>query len=79
MSPATYYTRVPSPLGPLLLVGTTDALRAIWLPSGRDRLDPEPDWIESATPFAEAARQLRAYFAGALRRFDLALAPEGCR
>ncbi len=77
MSPATYYTRVPSPLGPLLLVGTTDALTGIWLPSGRDRIDPEPDWIESAKPFAEAARQFAAYFAGALRRFDLSLAPEG--
>jgi methylated-DNA-[protein]-cysteine S-methyltransferase len=71
------FTRAPSPLGPLLLVGTTDALTAIWLPSGRDRLDPEPDWVESAAPFKEAVRQLDAYFAGALRQFDLPLAPEG--
>ncbi|HEX2501150.1 MAG TPA: methylated-DNA--[protein]-cysteine S-methyltransferase [Methylomirabilota bacterium] len=77
MSEATYYTRVPSPLGLLLLVGTADALTAIWLPSGRDRLEPDPDWIESDAPFAEAVRQLDAYFAGALRRFDLPLAPEG--
>jgi len=77
MSPVTYYTRVPSPLGPLLLAGRTEALTGIWLPSGRDRVDPEPHWIESAKTFAEAARQLGAYFAGALRRFDLPLAPEG--
>jgi methylated-DNA-[protein]-cysteine S-methyltransferase len=77
MNPVISYMRAPSPLGPLMLVGTTDALSAIWLPSGRDRLDPEPEWVESATPFKEAVRQLDAYFAGALRQFDLPLAPAG--
>ena len=71
------FTRAPSPLGPLLLVGTRDALTSIWLPSGRDRLEPGPDWIESVQPFAEAVRQLDAYFAGRLREFDLPLAPKG--
>ena len=71
------FTRAPSPLGPLLLVGTEDALTSIWLPSGRDRLEPDPDWIESGAPFAEAVRQLDAYFAGRLRQFDLRLAPRG--
>jgi methylated-DNA-[protein]-cysteine S-methyltransferase len=77
MSPTTSYTRLPSPLGPLMLVGTRDALTAIHLPSGRDRLEPDPDWSESAAPFREAVRQLDAYFAGTLRQFDLPLAPEG--
>jgi methylated-DNA-[protein]-cysteine S-methyltransferase len=71
------FTRAPSPLGPLLLVGTGDALTSIWLPSGRDRIEPDPDWIESAQPFVEAVRQLDAYFAGRLRQFDLPLAPKG--
>jgi methylated-DNA-[protein]-cysteine S-methyltransferase len=78
MNPVLFtFTRAPSPLGPLLLVGTEDALTSIWLPSGRDRLEPDPGWIESAAPFAEAVRQLGAYFAGRLRQFDLPLAPEG--
>jgi methylated-DNA-[protein]-cysteine S-methyltransferase len=77
MSAIRYYTRQPSPLGPLLLVGTGDALTQVWLPSGRDRRDPDAGWIEARAPFAEAARQLDAYFAGALRRFDLPLAPAG--
>jgi methylated-DNA-[protein]-cysteine S-methyltransferase len=72
------YTRLPSPLGPLVLVGTTDALTAIWLPSGQDAdLRPEPGWVETATPFREAVRQLNAYFAGTLREFDLPFAPAG--
>ncbi len=71
------YTRAPSPLGPLLLVGTGDALTSIWLPFGRDRLEPDPDWIESVQTFAEAVRQLDAYFDGRLRQFDLPLAPKG--
>jgi methylated-DNA-[protein]-cysteine S-methyltransferase len=68
---------MPSPIGPLLLVGTGNALTAVGLPSGRDRLEPGPGWIEAAAPFAEAVRQLEAYFAGTLRQFDLPLAPEG--
>jgi methylated-DNA-[protein]-cysteine S-methyltransferase len=72
-----FFTRAPSPLGPLLLTGTGDVLTSIWLPSGRDPVDPEPEWLESAAPFKEAVRQLGAYFAGRLRQFDLPLAPEG--
>ena len=74
---ATYYTRLPSPLGPLLLVGTTDALMQVWLPTGRDRREPDAGWIEASAPFAEPVRQLEAYFAGVLRRFDLRLEPAG--
>jgi methylated-DNA-[protein]-cysteine S-methyltransferase len=77
MNPLTFYTRAPSPLGLLLLVGTADALTSIWLPSGRDRLDPDPEWAESRAPFKEAVRQLDAYFAGRLRQFDLPLATGG--
>jgi methylated-DNA-[protein]-cysteine S-methyltransferase len=58
-------------------VGTADALTQVWLPTGRDRRDPDVDWIEASAPFAEPVRQLEAYFAGALRRFDLRLAPAG--
>src|SRR5262245_12657457 len=77
MSSIILYTRAPSPLGPLLLVATSDTLTSIWLPSGRDRLDPEPNWVESAASFKEVVRQLDGYFAGRLRRFDLPLAPAG--
>jgi methylated-DNA-[protein]-cysteine S-methyltransferase len=68
---------MPSPIGPLLLAGTADALELVGLPAGRDAVEPRADWIESAAPFRDAVRQLEAYFAGTLRRFDLALAPAG--
>src|SRR5262245_64661791 len=77
MSSDIFYTRAPSPLGSLLLVGTSDALTSLWLPSGRDRKDPEPDWVESARPFKHVVRQLDAYFAGRLRQFDLPLVTGG--
>ncbi len=79
MNGVRYFTRTSSPLGPLLLVGTGDALTAIRLPGERDGLEPDPSWIEQAAPFADAVRQLGAYFAGTLRRFDLRLAPAGTR
>jgi methylated-DNA-[protein]-cysteine S-methyltransferase len=77
VSVVRYYWRLPSPLGPLVLVGRREAISAIWLPSGRDRLEPDADWIETVAPFTEAVRQLDAYFAGTLRQFDLSLAPAG--
>jgi methylated-DNA-[protein]-cysteine S-methyltransferase len=77
MSSTTCYTRLSTPLGPLVLVGTGGALTAIWLPAERDRLAPDPGWTETAAPFRDAVRQLDAYFAGTLRQFDLPLAPDG--
>ena len=41
------------------------------------RREPEPDWIYSEKPFAEARRQLEAYFRGELQTFDLELKPGG--
>ncbi|MCC6294371.1 MAG: methylated-DNA--[protein]-cysteine S-methyltransferase [Bryobacterales bacterium] len=67
----------PSPIGPLLLAGDGGALSLIGFPQGKGRRDPEPEWIEDAGAFPEARRQLDEYFQGALRQFDLTLAPRG--
>lgn len=72
-----YYCYLPTPLGDLLIAGDDDGLKVISFPSGSRRRDPEPDWIFSENPFAEARRQLEAYFDGRLRDFDLPLAPAG--
>ncbi|MBZ5600439.1 MAG: methylated-DNA--[protein]-cysteine S-methyltransferase [Acidobacteriia bacterium] len=69
------YTQIDSPVGPLMLVGDDAGLRRLEFVKGRPR--PDPAWREDAAPLQDAIRQLRAYFAGKLERFDIPLAPEG--
>jgi methylated-DNA-[protein]-cysteine S-methyltransferase len=75
------YTRMESPVGQLVLAGDVAGLRLVWFVEGRPerRRDDivEHDWREDRAAFAEAVRQLQAYFAGELREFDLELAPVG--
>lgn len=72
-----YYTDCDSPIGRLRLAGDGRALTRLDLPSGRGERRPDPAWQRDETPFAEALRQLRAYFNGDLRTFSLALSPAG--
>jgi methylated-DNA-[protein]-cysteine S-methyltransferase len=44
---------------------------------GGKSLHPEADWSDDARPLRQAVEQLRAYFAGDLRTFDLPLRMEG--
>jgi methylated-DNA-[protein]-cysteine S-methyltransferase len=68
----TIYDTVDSPLGELLLAGDGDALTAVRM-NGLSC----PGWRRDPGSFREAAEQLRSYFAGELREFDLALDPRG--
>ena len=70
-------SEMQSPVGPLLLAADDVGLRKIIFMNGRDRAQPDPSWVQESAAFAEATRQLRAYFAGELEQFDLPLAPEG--
>ena len=59
-----------TPVGELTLVGSPRGLRhVLWA----GQAPPEPCDAASCDVLEEAARQLRAYFAGDLRRFDLPL------
>jgi methylated-DNA-[protein]-cysteine S-methyltransferase len=71
------FTTMESPLGPLLLVVDAVGLRRVSFENSKRRAPLQPDWEEDKVPFAEVIRQLRAYFDGELREFDLPLAPEG--
>jgi methylated-DNA-[protein]-cysteine S-methyltransferase len=75
----TRYSRVESPVGPLLLVADEAGLRKIYFENGRDRVRLESSWKKDDNFFQDVIAQLRSYFKGKLKEFDLALAPEGTR
>jgi methylated-DNA-[protein]-cysteine S-methyltransferase len=77
MRDALCYRVVDSPIGPLLLAGDSSALRR--LAFVREGL-PEPDdaWSRDEQGRLDAVcRELDAYFAGRLTRFETAVAPAG--
>jgi len=71
------YTWEDSPVGRLLIAADDAGLRFVMFAEGQAEIRPKADWRDDRTRLAETIRQLRAYFAGALREFDLPLAPEG--
>ena len=64
-----YYSRIDSPVGPLLLVVSERGLVALEF----DRGKVKEGWLESAKETAPYARELKEYFAGRRRSFDLTL------
>jgi methylated-DNA-[protein]-cysteine S-methyltransferase len=77
MEQSICFTWMESPTGKLLLAADEVGLRYILFADGREPATPRPHWREDAAPLRETIRQLRAFFAGKLREFDLPLAPEG--
>ena len=73
---AVCYTRIESPVGPLVLAASDAGLHhVLFANSKRTQMDPE--WREDKAPLREVIQQLRAYFAKELETFELTLAPEG--
>lgn len=70
------WTRMPSPIGDLILVMADGVLSEIRFTTGRERGPPEGAQ-EVPKPFSSARRQLDEYFSGSRREFDLSLAPRG--
>jgi methylated-DNA-[protein]-cysteine S-methyltransferase len=71
---------VDSPIGPLTIVAEGDSISALYMDAQRHAPAPEGLGLPGDPgdePFATAARQLAAYFAGQLTAFDLPLAPAG--
>lgn len=79
MSKRHVYKNVPSPVGRLTLVASEEGLAAILWEKDRPRRVPlNIQAEENDHPvLVEAERQLREYFAGRRRRFELKLDPSG--
>lgn len=72
-----FHTTMESPVGPLFLAGEERGLRYVSFAASRRAQKPRRDWVEDPKPFGETIRQLRAYFAGKLKQFDLPLLLDG--
>lgn len=71
------HTDIPSPLGPLRLVGDGETLAGLYLDSPASRPGPAAWGDRRDDAFATARAQLAAWFAGERQEFDLPLAPAG--
>ncbi|MEV4432323.1 methylated-DNA--[protein]-cysteine S-methyltransferase [Streptomyces sp. NPDC049585] len=78
------WTEVDSPLGTLLLTGVPSvdapggtALCSLTVPGQKNAPVPATGWQREPAAFAEAQRQLAAYFTGGAQGFDLAFAVAG--
>ncbi|MBI2214330.1 MAG: methylated-DNA--[protein]-cysteine S-methyltransferase [Acidobacteria bacterium] len=70
------YTTMKSPLGTILIARNDAGITAIQFESER-RPSPPAEWNCDASALSDAVAQLREYFAGERRRFELPLAPGG--
>ena len=71
------YTYMETPVGQLMLAGEGEVLHHLSFPSGKMCFKPKPDWDYHAAAFKQTRHQIDDYFAGQLKRFDLAIAPSG--
>lgn len=71
----TYYTRIDSPIESLLLTSDGESLTSLFMVVQRHGPFFSETWQhdDNVKPFAEARKQLAAYFAGELTDFDLPL------
>lgn len=72
-----FHTYLESPLGDLLVTGDGESITGLYMPPQKHAPTPGAGWLRNDAVFAEAVRQLTAYFNGELRQFNLPLAPAG--
>ena len=64
-------------IGPLLLAGSNHALKLVRFAAGSRSKRVDPDWQEDPSQFREVVAQLKSYFDGRRKMFDLPLLLEG--
>ncbi len=62
-------------IGTLTLVGDEAGLRHLVFPKEKNRVIIQPDWKKKPGFFATVKKQLRSYFNGEFKQFDVELAP----
>lgn len=77
MSEHRLYSHCESPIGTLLLVAGQRGLSQIWFEGKDHRAALGAESRQDEVALRDVIRQLRAYFAGELETFELALAPGG--
>jgi len=74
----TLWTRVDSPVGPLLLTADpSGALTSVSVPGQKNGRTVQDDWRHEPALFRAAEEQLAAYFAGELKEFQLEFSTAG--
>ena len=71
------YSTVESPIGELLLAGDGETLQVLHMQHGRGPTRARPQWTRSDAAFAPVREELREYFDGRRRGFDVPLKPAG--
>jgi methylated-DNA-[protein]-cysteine S-methyltransferase len=72
-----FYTIIDSPIGELLLAGDGTSLHRLDMRGGRRPIPIDPRWEQREEVFADVAHQLREYFGGSRRAFDVPLSLHG--
>jgi methylated-DNA-[protein]-cysteine S-methyltransferase len=67
------YTIIDSPIGELLLVGDGESLSRLHMLGSRKRIEINPAWQRDDGAFEDVRAQLREYFAGDRRDFEIKL------
>ena len=70
------YSYMDSPVGRLLLAGDKENLKVLAFSSGSKARGADPDWERLDEPFRGVKKQLKEYFEGQRRDFELVLAPD---
>ncbi len=71
------YSEIDSPIGRLLLYGTSRGLSGIFMTRHRHFDGKQKDWKRDDARWSGVAKQLREYFDGKRRDFDIPLDVEG--
>ena len=74
-----YHTRFDTPLCEVILAGNEEGLTHLHLNTGEGKRHFEiaRKWIHNDVFFADAIKQIKAYFDGKRREFDVAVNPQG--